>query len=145
MRKYAEKLIEEYDVRSGSGPDHDRTLDVREETKQKAIIARELDRDEPFVVAVLTRRSGRRRDWNIFMRDWSRNGTREKRFCWFLWNWMKCLTLPTGSLSLREGELVGELDPKHTTPEELGLYMSGAKRGERRRNRMPRIEPESGK
>ena len=31
-------------------------------------------------------------------------------------------------LVIYEGELVGELDPKHTTPEELGLYMSGAKR-----------------
>ena len=27
-----------------------------------------------------------------------------------------------------EGEIVGEVDPKHTTPEELGLYMAGAKR-----------------
>ena len=27
-----------------------------------------------------------------------------------------------------EGEIVGELDPKKTTAEELGLYMSGAKR-----------------
>jgi len=27
-----------------------------------------------------------------------------------------------------EGEIVAELDPKTTTPEELGLYMSGARR-----------------
>ena len=27
-----------------------------------------------------------------------------------------------------EGELVGELDPKKTTVEELGLYMAGAKK-----------------
>ena len=27
-----------------------------------------------------------------------------------------------------EGEIVGELDPKKTTVEELGLYMAGAKR-----------------
>ena len=31
-------------------------------------------------------------------------------------------------LVMYEGEIVGELDPKNTTPEELGLYMSGAKR-----------------
>jgi nucleoside ABC transporter ATP-binding protein len=29
-----------------------------------------------------------------------------------------------------EGEIVGELDPKATTQEELGLYMAGAKRDE---------------
>ena len=31
-------------------------------------------------------------------------------------------------LVIYEGEIVGELDPKKTTAEELGLYMSGAKR-----------------
>jgi simple sugar transport system ATP-binding protein len=28
-----------------------------------------------------------------------------------------------------EGEIVGELEPKTTNVEELGLYMAGAKRG----------------
>lgn len=31
-------------------------------------------------------------------------------------------------LVMYEGEIVGELVPETTTPEELGLYMSGAKR-----------------
>ena len=31
-------------------------------------------------------------------------------------------------LVMYEGEIVGELDPKQTTVEELGLYMAGAKR-----------------
>ena len=31
-------------------------------------------------------------------------------------------------LVMYEGELVGEFNPKETTPEELGLYMAGAKR-----------------
>ena len=33
----------------------------------------------------------------------------------------------TGNV-MYEGEIVGELDPKNTTVQELGLYMSGAKR-----------------
>ena len=33
-------------------------------------------------------------------------------------------------LVMYEGEIVGELNPKETTPEELGLYMAGAKRKE---------------
>ena len=33
-------------------------------------------------------------------------------------------------LVMCEGEIVGELDPKATTQEELGLYMAGAKRDE---------------
>ena len=32
------------------------------------------------------------------------------------------------NLEMYEGEIVGEFDPKKTTPEELGLYMAGAKR-----------------
>ena len=31
-------------------------------------------------------------------------------------------------LVMYEGEIVGQLDPKETTVEELGLYMAGAKR-----------------
>jgi ABC-type uncharacterized transport system ATPase subunit len=33
-------------------------------------------------------------------------------------------------LVIYEGELVGDLDPKKTTIQELGLYMAGAKRDE---------------
>ena len=35
-------------------------------------------------------------------------------------------------LVMYEGEIVGELDPKKTTAEELGLYMAGAKRDSRK-------------
>ena len=31
-------------------------------------------------------------------------------------------------LVMYNGEIVGQFNPKETTPEELGLYMSGAKR-----------------
>ncbi|MBQ8088339.1 MAG: heme ABC transporter ATP-binding protein, partial [Clostridia bacterium] len=34
-------------------------------------------------------------------------------------------------LVMYEGEIVGELDPRRTTVEELGLYMAGAKRQNR--------------
>ena len=33
-------------------------------------------------------------------------------------------------LVMYEGEIVGELDPKQTSVQELGLYMAGAKRKE---------------
>ena len=38
------------------------------------------------------------------------------------------MTLSDRILVMYEGEIVGELDPKTTTVEELGLYMAGAKR-----------------
>ena len=39
------------------------------------------------------------------------------------------MSVPDRILVMYEGEIVGELDPKTTTTEELGLYMAGAKRG----------------
>jgi simple sugar transport system ATP-binding protein len=40
------------------------------------------------------------------------------------------MTLCDRILVMYEGKIVGELDPKKTTPAELGLYMAGAKREE---------------
>ncbi len=40
------------------------------------------------------------------------------------------MDVPDRIIVMYEGEIVGELDPKKTTQEELGLYMSGAKRDE---------------
>ena len=39
--------------------------------------------------------------------------------------------MTTANIDAYEGEIVGELDPKTTTVQELGLYMSGAKRDEK--------------
>ena len=38
------------------------------------------------------------------------------------------MNVPDRILVMYEGEIVGELDPKKTTVEELGLFMAGAKR-----------------
>ena len=40
------------------------------------------------------------------------------------------MDVPDRILVMYEGEIVGELDPKQTTAEELGLYMAGAKKDE---------------
>ena len=42
---------------------------------------------------------------------------------------MKIMKLSDRILVMYEGEIVGSFDPKKTTQQELGLYMSGAKRG----------------
>ncbi|MBP3485755.1 MAG: heme ABC transporter ATP-binding protein, partial [Oscillospiraceae bacterium] len=40
------------------------------------------------------------------------------------------MDVPDRILVMYEGEIVGQLNPKTTTQEELGLYMVGAKRDE---------------
>ena len=51
VRAYAERLIEEYDIRSGQGP-VTTARSMSGGNQQKAIIAREVDRNKPLIVAV---------------------------------------------------------------------------------------------
>ena len=51
IRAYAESLIEQYDIRSGQGPDT-LTRSMSGGNQQKAIIAREIDKDPQLLIAV---------------------------------------------------------------------------------------------
>ena len=127
VRKYAEKLIEEYDVRSGQGP-ITIARSMSGGNQQKAIIARELDRDEPLVVAVQPTRGLDVGAIEQIHAQLVAERDEGKAILLVSLELDEVLGLSDRILVIYEGELVGELDPKHTTPEELGLYMSGAKR-----------------
>ena len=127
VRKYAEKLIEEYDVRSGQGP-ITIARSMSGGNQQKAIIARELDRDEPLVVAVQPTRGLDVGAIEHIHAQLVAERDEGKAILLVSLELDEGLGLSDRILVIYEGELVGELDPKHTTPEELGLYMSGAKR-----------------
>ena len=127
VRKYAEKLIKDFDVRSGQGP-VTITRSMSGGNQQKAIIARELDRDEPLLVAVQpTRGLDVGAIENVHK---SIVAERDKGHAVLLVSLEleEVMGLSDRILIIYEGEIVGEVDPKNTTPEELGLYMSGAKR-----------------
>ena len=127
VRKYAEKLIKDFDVRSGQGP-VTITRSMSGGNQQKAIIARELDRDEPLLVAVQpTRGLDVGAIENVHK---SIVAERDKGHAVLLVSLEleEVMGLSDRILIIYEGEIVGEVDPKKTTPEELGLYMSGAKR-----------------
>ena len=127
VRKYANKLIEEYDVRSGQGP-ITTARSMSGGNQQKAIIARELDRDEPLVVAVQPTRGLDVGAIEHIHSQLVAERDEGKAILLVSLELDEVLGLSDRILVIYEGELVGELDPKHTTPEELGLYMSGAKR-----------------
>ena len=127
VRKYAEKLVEEYDVRSGQGP-ITIARSMSGGNQQKAIIARELDRDEPLVVAVQPTRGLDVGAIEHIHAQLVAERDEGKAILLVSLELDEVLGLSDRILVIYEGELVGELDPKHTTPEELGLYMSGAKR-----------------
>ena len=129
VRKYSEKLIKDFDVRSGQGP-----ITVARSmsggNQQKAIIARELDRDEPLLVAVQPTRGldvGAIEHIHAQIVNERDQGHGVLLVSLEL---EEVMGLSDRILVIYEGEIVGEVDPKKTTPEELGLYMSGAKRQE---------------
>ena len=127
VRKYADRLIEEYDVRSGQG-----AITIARSmsggNQQKAIIARELDRNEPLVVAVQPTRGLDVGAIEHIHKQLVQERDDGKAILLVSLELDEVLGLSDRILVIYEGELVAELNPKETTHEELGLYMSGAKR-----------------
>ncbi len=127
VRKYANRLIEEYDVRSGQGP-ITIARSMSGGNQQKAIIARELDRDEPLIVAVQPTRGLDVGAIERVHRELVRERDEGKAILLVSLELDEVLGLSDRILVMYEGEIVAEINPKETTPEELGLYMAGAKR-----------------
>ena len=129
IRKYAERLIEDHDIRSGQGP-ITAARSMSGGNQQKAIIAREIDKDPELLVAVQPTRGldvgaieGVHKNL-IAQRDAG------KAVLLVSLELDEVMDVPDRILVMYEGEIVGELDPKKTTQEELGLYMAGARRDE---------------
>ena len=127
IRTYAEHLIDQYDVRSGQGPI---TLAraMSGGNQQKAIIARELDRDKPLIVAVQPTRGLDVGAIEYIHSQLVAERDRGKAVLLVSLELDEVMSLSDRILVMYEGEIVGQLDPKKTTVSELGLYMSGAKR-----------------
>ena len=127
IREYAEKLIGEFDVRSGQGP----STIVRSMSggnQQKAIIARELDKDPELLVAVQPTRGLDVGAIEFIHKQLIAQRDAGKAVLLVSLELDEVMDVPDRILVMYEGEIVGEFDPKKTTQEELGLYMSGAKR-----------------
>ena len=130
VRSYAEVLIDQYDVRSGQGP-----ITVARSmsggNQQKAIIAREVDRDKPLIVAVQPTRGLYVGAIEYIHSQLVAERDRGKAILLVSLELDEVMSLSDRILVLYEGEIVGELDPKKTNIQELGLYMAGAKRAEK--------------
>ena len=128
MREYANRLIEEYDVRSGQGP----LTTVRSMSggnQQKAIIARELDKNPELLVAVQPTRGLDVGAIENIHRQLVAQRDAGKAVLLVSLELDEVMNLSDRILVMYEGEIVGEFNPKTTDVQTLGLYMSGAKRG----------------
>ena len=127
VRKYAERLISEYDIRSGQGP-VTVARSMSGGNQQKAIVAREIDRDLPLMIAVQPTRGLDVGAIENIHRQIVAQRDAGKAVLLVSLELDEVMNLSDRILVMYEGEIVGELDPKQTTVEELGLYMAGAKR-----------------
>ena len=129
IREYANRLIEMYDIRSGQGP-ITKARSMSGGNQQKAIVAREIDKNPDLLVAVQPTR-GLDVGAIEYIHKQLINHRDQGHACLLVSLELdEVMDVPDRILVMYEGEIVGELDPKKTTQEELGLYMAGAKRDE---------------
>ncbi|MBQ1604740.1 MAG: ABC transporter ATP-binding protein [Lachnospiraceae bacterium] len=129
IRDYANKLIEGYDVRSGQGP-ITRVGSMSGGNQQKAIIAREIERDPSLLIAVQPTRGLDVGAIEFVHKQLVAERDAGKGVLLVSLELDEVLDVSDRILVMYEGEIVGEFDPKTVTEDELGLYMSGAKRDE---------------
>ena len=129
IRKYTEKLIDQFDIRSGQGA-VTTARSMSGGNQQKAIVAREIDKDPELLVAVQPTRGLDVGAIEFIHKKLVEMRNAGKAVLLVSLELEEVMSVPDRILVMYEGEIVGELDPKTTTTEELGLYMAGAKRGD---------------
>ena len=120
-------LLEIVEMRSGQGA-ITRARSMSGGNQQKAIIAREIDKDPKLLVAVQPTRGLDVGAIEYIHRQIVAERDKGKAVLLVSLELDEVMNLSDRILVMYEGQIVGELDPKQTTVQELGLYMSGAKR-----------------
>jgi len=127
VRKYSDRLIEQYDVRSGQG-----SITIARSmsggNQQKAIIAREIDKDPQLLIAVQPTRGLDVGAIEYIHKQIIAQRDAGKAVLLVSLELDEVMNLSDRILVMYEGEIVGEFDPKTTDVQTLGLYMAGAKR-----------------
>ena len=127
IRSYSDRLIEQYDVRSGQG-----SVTIARSmsggNQQKAIVAREIDKDPQLLIAVQPTRGLDVGAIEYIHKQIIAQRDAGKAVLLVSLELDEVMNLSDRILVMYEGEIVGEFDPKTTDTQTLGLYMAGAKR-----------------
>ena len=127
VREYSDRLIEQYDVRSGQG-----SITIARSmsggNQQKAIVAREIDKDPQLLIAVQPTRGLDVGAIEYIHKQIIAQRDAGKAVLLVSLELDEVMNLSDRILVMYEGEIVGEFDPKTTDVQTLGLYMAGAKR-----------------
>lgn len=127
VREYAKGLIKQYDIRSGQGEDSI-VRDMSGGNQQKVIVARELDRNPNIVIAVQPTRGLDIGATEYIHKQLLAQRDSGKGVLLVSLELDEVMEVSDRILVIFEGEIVGDLNPKEITVQELGLYMSGSKR-----------------
>lgn len=127
VRKYADSLIGQYDIRSSQGADS-MVRSMSGGNQQKAIVAREIDKNPELLVAIQPTRG-----LDVGAVEYIHHKLVEQRddgkaVLLVSLELDEVMNIPDRILVMFEGEIVGEFKPHETNVEQLGLYMAGAKR-----------------
>jgi len=126
--KYADTLIDKFDIRSGQGT-RTITRSMSGGNQQKAIVAREIDRDPDLLIAVQPTRGLDVGAIEYIHKKLVAERDEGKGILLVSLELDEVMNVSDRILVIYEGEIVAELDPKTVTVQELGLYMAGSKRG----------------
>jgi simple sugar transport system ATP-binding protein len=129
ISKYTNELIEKYDIRTSLG-EHTKTRSMSGGNQQKAIIARETSRDHDFLIAAQPTRGLDVGAIEFVHKTIVEERDRGNGILVISLELDEVMSLSDRILVMFEGKIVAELNPKKTTVEEIGLYMSGSKRME---------------
>lgn len=122
--QYAERLISEFDVRT---PDkHVPIRALSGGNQQKAIIAREVDRNPDFLIAAQPTRGLDVGAIEFIHRRIIEQRDKGKAVLLVSLELDEVLKLSDRVAVIYEGKIVGWVDPKNTSEEELGLLMAGS-------------------
>lgn len=126
---YSSSLIEKFDVRSGQG---NKTIarSMSGGNQQKAIVARELEENHSLLIASQLIRGIDVGAIEFIHKQILEDRDKGAAILIVSYELDEVMQLSDRILVMYEGEIVGELNPKETNVQELGLYMSGAKKDE---------------
>jgi simple sugar transport system ATP-binding protein len=129
VRLNAENLIEQFDIRSGKGP----TTSARSMSggnQQKAIVAREIDRDTDLLIVVQPTRGLDVGAIEYIHKQLISQRDAGKAVLLISLELDEVMNVSDRIIVMYEGENVGEFNPDVVTENELGLYMAGSKRSD---------------
>ena len=121
--RYADYIVNYYNIHLGSKFDKS-IRNMSDGNKQKIIVSRELDKKHNFLLAVNPTRGLDIGATEIIFKELIKQRELGYGILLVLYDLDEAMEISDRIIVMNEGEIIGELNPKKTTLQEIGLYMS---------------------